>query len=101
MSTWLLIAVLAIGTIALKSTGPLLAGGKSPPSAITRVIALLTPAIISALVISDTFTNGNSLLLDARAAGVAAGAIALLLKSPAPIALILAGLTAATLRALG
>jgi hypothetical protein len=47
MKTWLLIAVLAVGTVLLKTIGPVLAGGRQPPPALTRVIALIAPALIS------------------------------------------------------
>ena len=56
MKTWLLIVVLAVGTVLLKTIGPLLAGGRQPPPALTRVIALIAPALISALIVAGTFT---------------------------------------------
>jgi len=75
MKTWLLIVVLAAGTVLMKTIGPILAGGRQPPPALTRVIALIAPALISALVVAGTFTQGQHLVIDARAAGLAVGAI--------------------------
>lgn len=98
MITWLLIAVLAAGTITMKVTGPLLAGGATPPAPLTRVIALLTPALITSLVVAGTFTQDQALTIDARAAGVAVGLGALLARAPAVVALLLAVLTTALLR---
>ena len=100
MKTWLLIAVLAVGTVLLKATGPLLAGGRQPPEPFTRVIALLAPALITALVIAGTFTKGHTLTIDARAAGVAVGAAALLFRAPPALALVLAAASALLLRAI-
>jgi hypothetical protein len=52
MRTWLLIIVLAIGTVLMKTIGPVLAGGRQPPAALMRVIALVAPALISALIVA-------------------------------------------------
>jgi branched-subunit amino acid transport protein len=68
MKTWLLIAVLAIGTVLMKTIGPVLAGGRQPPAPLTRIIALVAPAVISALIVTGTFTQGQQLTIDARAA---------------------------------
>ncbi len=99
MSTWLLIAALALGTIALKATGPLLTGGVTPPQRAARVIAMLMPALLTALVVVGTFGDGRSLVLEPRAAGVAAGALALILRVSTPLALIAGAATAAVLQA--
>jgi hypothetical protein len=98
MRTWLLIAALAAGSTLMKITGPAVAGGRTPPAALTRVIGLLTPALIAALVVSQTFTAGQHLVVDARAAGLAVGAAALWLRAPATVALLLAAVTVALLR---
>ena len=87
MRTWLLILVLAAGTVLMKTLGPVLAGGRQPPAAFTRVIALVAPALISALIVAGTFTQGQNLIIDARAAGLAVGGIALWFRAP-PVLLI-------------
>lgn len=101
MRQLLLVAALALGTVALKAVGPLVAGGRRPPRAVLRVVAMLTPALIGALVLVDTVTEGGSIVLDARIAGVAVGAVALLLRAPTALALVLAAAATALLRALG
>ena len=45
MRTWLLILVLAVGTVLMKTIGPVLAGGRQPPAPLTRVIALTAPGV--------------------------------------------------------
>ena len=100
MTIWVLLLVLAAGTIALKAIGPVAAGGREPPAPLTRVIALVAPALITALVVADTFTDDRTLVLDARAAGLAVGALALLLRAPAAVAMVLAVITCALLRLL-
>jgi hypothetical protein len=98
MKTWLLIVALAIGTVLMKTIGPVLAGGRQPPAPITRVIALVAPALISALIVTGTFAHGQHLIIDARAAGLAVGAIALWFRAPAAVALLLAAIVCGFLR---
>jgi hypothetical protein len=98
MRTWLLIAVLAIGTVLMKTIGPVLAGGRQPPAPLTRVIALVAPAVISALIVTGTFTQGQQLIIDARTAGVGVGAVALWLRVPAVLAMLMAVIICAVLR---
>jgi len=98
MRTWLLIAVLAIGTVLMKTIGPVLAGGRQPPAPLTRVIALVAPAVISALIVTGTFTQGQQLIIDARTAGVGVGAVALWLRVPAVLAMLMAAIVCAVLR---
>jgi branched chain amino acid efflux pump len=98
MRTWLLIAVLAVGTVLMKTIGPVLAGGRQPPAPLTRVIALVAPALISALVVTGTFTQGQQLIIDARAAGVGVGAVALWFRVPAVLAMLIAAIVCAVLR---
>ncbi|HKX15279.1 MAG TPA: AzlD domain-containing protein [Propionibacteriaceae bacterium] len=98
MKTWLLILVLTTGTVLMKTLGPVLAGGRQPPARLTRVIALIAPALISALIVASTFTQGQRLVIDARAAGLAAGAIALWFRVPAVLAMLIAVIVCALLR---
>ena len=98
MKTWLLIIALAVGTVMMKTIGPVVAGGRQPPAPLTRVIALVAPALITALIITGTFTRGQHLIIDARAAGLLVGAIALWLRAPAAVALLLAAIVCALLR---
>jgi branched-subunit amino acid transport protein len=98
MRTWLLILVLAIGTVLMKTIGPVLAGGRRLPASLSRVVALVAPALITALIVSGTFTRGQHLIIDARAAGLAVGAIALWFRAPAVLAMLLAAVVGAVLR---
>jgi len=66
-----------------------------------RVTALLPVALLAALVAVQTFTTRGGLVLDARAAAVGVAAVALLLRAPFLVVVVLAAATAAGLRALG
>jgi branched chain amino acid efflux pump len=98
MKTWLLVAVLAVGTVLMKTIGPVLAGGRQPPAPLSRIIALVAPALISALVVTGTFTQGEQLIIDARAIGVGIGAVALWFRVPAVLAMLIAAIVCALLR---
>ena len=98
--TWVLVLVLATGTIALKVVGPIFAGGGAPPAALTRVIALLTPALLTGLVVTSTFGSGHGLVIDERAAGVGLGLGLLLLRVPLVVALVAAAAVVAVVRVL-
>jgi branched-subunit amino acid transport protein len=67
--------VLALATVVIKATGPVLVGGHEFPPLANRVIALLAPALLAALIVTQTFaTRDQTLTIDARAAGLAAAA---------------------------
>ena len=99
--TWVLVLVLAVGTVTLKVIGPLLTGGRQPPPALVRVIDLLTPALLTALIVTSTFTDGRHLVVDARAAGVAVGLVLLIVRVPLVLALVVAAGIVAGVRFLG
>ena len=61
----------------------------------------LDDARVAALVAVQTFATGTALTLDARAAALAVAVVALILRAPFLAVVILAGVTAAGLRALG
>lgn len=68
---------------------------------VARIAALVTAALLAALVAVQTFTDGARLAVDARLAAVAAAAVALALQAPFVVVVVLAALVAAGLRALG
>ncbi len=98
--TWVVIVTLALATLALKTAGPLLAGGYTPPAPVTRVLDLLTPALLTALVVASTFGDGSNLVLDARVVGVATGGVLLLLRAPLTVVLVASAAVTAGVRAL-
>ena len=63
-------------TAAIKSIGPIVLGGRELPTWFTSVVILLSPALLSALVATQMFAEGDRLALEADTAGVAAGGLA-------------------------
>ena len=97
---WLVIVLVGAGTIAIKSAGPLLLGGRVLPRRLTGVVELLAPAVLGALVAVQTFGAGQALAVDARLIGVAAAGIALWRRAPLLVVVIVAAASTALARAL-
>jgi dihydrodipicolinate synthase/N-acetylneuraminate lyase len=95
-----MIGALALATALMKLAGPLLLGGRSIPAGVLGVIELLASALLAALVVVETFGNGRSLTLDARALGVAFAAVALARRAPVIVAVVGAAVVTALARAL-
>ena len=96
---WVTIVAVAIANAAIKAVGPVLVGGRDLPPRIVSVIALLAPALLTALVITETFSEDRHYVLDERAVGVAVAGVALALRAPVLLAVALAALTTALIRA--
>lgn len=96
--TWTAIVALAAGTYLLKGVGPLLAGGRTMPPRLDRVVRLLPPALLAGLVAVQTFGDGRALVLDGRAVGVAVAAVAVLLRAPFIVVIVVAMAAAAAYR---
>ena len=98
---WVTIIAVALANAAIKAAGPVLVGGRDPPPRVVAVIALLAPALLAALVVTETFGEDRHLVLDERAIGVAVAGLMLALRAPVLIAVALAAVATALTRALG
>lgn len=98
-AVWITVPAIALSTAALKLVGPLVLGGRTLPAGAMNVIELLASALLSALVVVETFGHGRALTIDARAAGVAVAAVALARRAPMTVAVVTAAVVAAVVRA--
>jgi hypothetical protein len=99
---WLTIAVLSVGTVAIKSAGPLALGGRQPGERTFAVVALFAPALLAALVVYETLSDGHDgIAIDARVIGVATAGAALLARAPIAVVVLGAAASTALARALG
>jgi len=96
--TWTLVALLAAAAYACKVTGMVLVGGRRMPPVLDRCLALVPAALIAALVVKDTFSTGDQLVLDARAAGVGVAAIAAWRRAPLIVVIVLGAAVTALVR---
>jgi len=97
---WWTVVLVGVATIAIKGAGPLLLGGKPLPPRIGRVIGLLAPALLAALVAISTFGGKRALVLGERALGVAAAGVAVGLKAPPLVVVVVAATVTALARTL-
>jgi hypothetical protein len=95
---WTVILVVGIATIACKAAGPLLLGPRQLRGRTLRVVDLIAPVMLASLVVAQTFSGADGLVVDWRVAGVAAGGIALTRGLPIVPAMVLAALVTALLR---
>ena len=95
---WAVVLVVGVATVALKASGPVLLGARPLPPHLARVVALLAPVLLAALVVTQTVGGDNELVLDARLAGVGAGALAIALRAPLPVVVIVAAIATAVAR---
>jgi branched-subunit amino acid transport protein len=90
MALWLAIVGAALASAAIKAAGPVLLGGRDLPPLVVAFVAMLAPALLTALVVSETFGEEGHLVVDERAIGVAVAGIALALRAPILLAVALA-----------
>jgi len=98
---WVVIVAVTLASAAIKAAGPILVGGRELPPQVNAVIALLAPALLAALVVTETFGDEGHLVLDERALGVGVAAVALALRAPVLLAVALAALVTALVRLFG
>ncbi|MFD9632491.1 AzlD domain-containing protein [Streptomyces violascens] len=101
MNVWIAIAATAVGCYLVKLLGLLVPAGALERPLVKRLAALLPVALLAALTAQQTFGIGHQVLLDARAAGLAAAAVALVLRAPFLVIVGAAVLVTAGVRALG
>ncbi|MBD0707756.1 MULTISPECIES: AzlD domain-containing protein [unclassified Streptomyces] len=101
MNVWIAIVLTAAGCYLVKLIGLLVPAGALERPLVRRLAALLPVALLAALTAQQTFGAGHGLVLDARAAGVAAAAVALVLRAPFLVVVGAAVLVTAGVRALG
>ena len=96
---WTLIIGCALVTFGIKAAGPIALGGRELPDWFARVVTLLAPALLSALVVTQAFANGKELAVGADTVGVAAAGVAMWRGAPIAAAVVVAAGVTALLRA--
>jgi branched-subunit amino acid transport protein len=97
---WVLVAWLIATTAVLRAAGPVALGGRELPPRVMGVVALLAPALLAALVVTQTFGGeGSELVLDERAVGVAGAGAVLALRGGILLAITVAVVVSAAAHA--
>ena len=82
-TVWITIALLTVGTVAIKAVGPVALGGQTLPPQLSGVVARLAPSLLAALVVVDLFGGEDrTLAVDESALGALAAVGALALRLP-------------------
>ena len=97
---WIVVLVGGVGCYVLK-----LAGLSVPPAWVERpwvkrVAEFVPAALLAALVAVQAVTSGHRLVLDSRLVGLAVAAVALALRAPFIVVLVLAGVAGALVHVL-
>jgi branched-subunit amino acid transport protein len=98
--TWTLVLVLGLAAYVFKVAGLVVIGARRMPPVVERCLALIPAALLSALIVKDTFSVGQDLVLDARAAGVAVAALAAWRRLPIVAVILVGAAVTALVRAL-
>jgi branched-subunit amino acid transport protein len=99
--TWAAIIGAGSGCYLLKLAGMSIPGRVLERPLVERIADLIPVALLAALVAVQVFASGGHLTIDARAAGLGVAVVALLLRAPFIVVVVLGAATAALLRALG
>ena len=97
--SWAALLVLAAGGYALKAVGPLALGDREPSPQVARLLALLAVPLLSALIVVQTLSDGDGVVLDARVPALGAAAICVWRRAPFLVTVLVAAAVAAGLRA--
>ncbi len=101
MTGWVAVLAAAGVCLALKVAGYLVPGRLVEGERARRIAGLVTVALLAALVAVQTLGAGQRLAVDARVVALGAAAVALALRAPFIVVVVLAAAVAAGLRALG
>ena len=92
------LVVMAVGTFAFKSAGPLVLGDRSLPLPVQRLVALLPAALLAALAVVSTVGEGRAVVFDARLVGLVVAGLALWRRAPFVVVILLASAATALTR---
>jgi uncharacterized membrane protein len=99
--TWLAVVLATLGCYAAKVAGQSVPQRFLDKPLVHEISDALPISLLMALVAVQTFAIGQTLVLDARVAGLAAAVVALLLRAPFLVVVVVAAAVAAGFRSLG
>lgn len=95
---WTIVAIVGVATVAFRAAGPVLLGGRKLPPRLAGPIDLLAPAVLAALVVTQLVGGDRGLVFDERLVGIAAAALAIVLRAPIVVVIVVAAATTALVR---
>jgi branched-subunit amino acid transport protein len=97
---WAVVLAGSLGCYLLKLAGLSVPAAWVEQSWVSRVVDFVPAALLAALVAVQAATSGSQLVLDGRLVGLAVAAVALALRAPFIVVLLLAGAAGALVHAL-
>ena len=101
MSLWFWIAAAAVVSYAMKLLGYLLPESLFKDPRVVTTANYVTVGLLAALVVTNTFAGGSGVVFDARLGALCAALIALALRAPFLVGVVVGALAAAALRLVG
>lgn len=95
---WLIVLLVGAVSTCLKAAGPVALGGRTLPPGAQRVVALMAPTLLAALIATQVFSKGHALTFDTRLVGMGVGILGILLKFPVLLIVVLAAVATALTR---
>jgi branched-subunit amino acid transport protein len=90
-TVWAVVVAGGLGCYLLKLAGLSVPAGWVQRPWVSRVVEFVPAALLAALIAVQGATSGHRLVLDGRLAGLAVAAVALALRAPFIVVLVLAG----------
>src|SRR5262249_17355991 len=97
--SWAALLTLAAGAYFFKLLGLVIIRGRPVPERVRGALALIPAALLSSLIVANTVTVGQHLVIDARLPGVLAAAVAAWRKLPFPAVIVIGAAVTALVRA--
>lgn len=97
-AAWIAVVAVGVASVASKASGPVLLGRRALPPLALRLVELLAPVMLAALVTVQAVGGGREIVLDARLAGLGAAGLALWRGAGLLPAMVVAGAAAALVR---
>ena len=98
---WASILIASLGTYVEKLLGYLLPQRTLERESVRRMTGLLPVSLLAALVAVQTFASDQAFLIDARVLGLGVAVVALLLRAPFLVVILVAAASTALVRWLG
>jgi branched-subunit amino acid transport protein len=90
--------VVGAATILLKAVGPVLLGGRLLPPHVGGLVEMLAPALLAALVVTQAVAGDRKLVFDERLLGLVAAIVAIRLRAPLLVVVLVAAVVTAIAR---
>ncbi len=99
-AAWIAVLAVGVASVAFKASGPVVLGRRALPPLALRLVELLAPVMLAALVTVQAVGGDREIVLDARLAGLGAAGIALWCRAGLLTTMVVAGAAAALARLL-